>query len=236
MIALILSACATTLIVALRYLGGSGLFAWMTARVRPGLYREQSRQIGREIGWSLVSCAITGIPSGIIAWGWRQHGWTRIYDDPASHGWWWLPLSLALYLFLYDTWFYWTHRWMHRPAVFRRVHAIHHASRPPTAWAAMSFHPVEAAIVGLFVPALVFVIPIQTGVLGLVLMIMTVMGITNHMGWELFPRALVHTGVGHGLITASHHHRHHELYRCNYGLFFRFWDHLCGTDRGVSTP
>jgi sterol desaturase/sphingolipid hydroxylase (fatty acid hydroxylase superfamily) len=59
---------------------------------------------------------------------------------------------------------------------------------------------------------------------------MTVMGVTNHMGWELFPRALARSGW---LITASHHQRHHQLYRCNYGLYFRLWDRLCGTDRGL---
>ena len=33
-----LSALAMTAIVALRYLASSGLFAWLTARVRPGFY------------------------------------------------------------------------------------------------------------------------------------------------------------------------------------------------------
>jgi sterol desaturase/sphingolipid hydroxylase (fatty acid hydroxylase superfamily) len=53
------------------------------------------------------------------------------------------------------------------------------------------------------------------------------------MGWELFPRRLVHSRLGGWLITASHHQRHHDLYRCNYGLYFRWWDRLCGTDRGL---
>ncbi|MEL0209161.1 MAG: sterol desaturase family protein, partial [Novosphingobium sp.] len=95
--------------------------------------------------------------------------------------------------------------WMHRPAVFRQVHAIHHASRPPTAWAAMNFHPIEAAIVSLLIPVLVFVIPIHVGMLGIVLLVMTVMGVTNHMGWEMFPAWLVHSRAGNWLITASHH-------------------------------
>jgi hypothetical protein len=41
--------------------------------------------------------------------------------------------------------------------------------------------------------------------LGAVLAIMTFMGITNHMGWEIFPGRLVHSRLGHWLITASHH-------------------------------
>lgn len=139
-------------------------------------------------------------------------------------------------LFLHDTWFYWTHRWMHRPRPFRLAHAVHHASRPPTAWAAMSFHPLEALTGAVVVPALVFIVPVHVAVLGIVLLVMTVMGITNHMGWEMFPRALVHSRAGNWLITASHHHRHHEQYKCNFGLYFRFWDRLCRTDQGLSAP
>lgn len=229
------SAGAMTVIVALRYLATSGAFAWATRKVRPGLYRGLEGQIRKEIGWSLASAAIYGIPAGIVAWGWQQLGWTRIYTDFAAYPLWYAPLSVLLYLFAHDTWFYWTHRWMHRPWLFRRAHAVHHASRPPTAWTAMSFHPWEALTGAVVIPALVFVIPIHIALLGLVLGIMTLMGITNHMGWELFPARLVHSRLGGWLITASHHQRHHENYQCNYGLYFRVWDRLCGTDRGLSS-
>jgi sterol desaturase/sphingolipid hydroxylase (fatty acid hydroxylase superfamily) len=231
---IILSAVAMTLIVAVRYLATSGLFAWLTARLRPGAHDGLLPQIRREIAWSLASAAIYGIPAGIVAWGWQAQGWTRIYTDWSAFPLWYAPLSLLLYLFAHDTWFYWTHRWMHEPRPFRIAHAVHHASRPPTAWAAMSFHPIEAVTGAVVIPALVFVIPIHVALLGLVLAIMTLMGVTNHMGWELFPRRLVHSRLGGWLITASHHQRHHEEYRCNYGLYFRVWDRFCRTDRGLS--
>lgn len=228
------SALAMTAIVAVRYLVTSGAFAWATAKVRPGSHAGLGAQMRREIGWSLGSAAIYGVPAGIAAWGWQAHGWTRIYSDVHALPLWYLPLSLLLYLFAHDTWFYWTHRLLHRPAWFRVAHAVHHASRPPTAWAAMSFHPVEALTGAVVIPALVFLVPVHVGVLGLVLAIMTLMGVTNHMGWEMFPRALVRSRVGGWIITASHHQLHHERYQCNYGLYFRFWDRLCGTDRGLA--
>ena len=234
LVAALLSAIAMTGIVALRYLAASGLFAWITGQVRPGLYAGLSPQIRREIGWSLASAAIYGLPAGVVAWGWQARGWTRIYTAVGDYPLWWLPASFLAYLLLHDAWFYWTHRWMHRPEPFRLAHAVHHASRPPTAWAAMSFHPIEALTGAVVIPVLVFIVPVHVAVLGLVLLAMTVMGITNHMGWELFPRRLVHSRMGRWLITASHHQRHHEHYRCNYGLYFRHWDHLCGTDRGLS--
>ena len=232
--AMILSALAMTLIVALRYLAVSGGFAFATRYVRPGHYNGLDPQIRREIGWSLASAAIYGIPAGIVAWGWQEHGWTQIYTGWSDWPMWYLPLSVLIYLFAHDTWFYWTHRLMHRPRPFRIAHAVHHASRPPTAWAAMSFHPIEAVTGAVVIPLLVFLVPIHVAMLGVVLTVMTVMGVTNHMGWEMFPRALVHSKVGNWLITASHHQRHHERYRCNYGLYFRFWDRLCGTDRGLA--
>jgi len=231
----ILSIVAMTAIVAVRYLASSGLFAWATRRARPGLYRGLTAQIHREIGWSLASAAIYGVPAGLVAWGWQEHGWTRIYAHIGDFPLWYLPVSLALYLFAHDTWFYWTHRLLHRPRWFRAAHAVHHASRPPTAWAAMSFHPLEAISGAVVIPLLVFLVPVHVAVLGTVLAIMTLMGVTNHMGWELFPRSLVHSRLGGWLITASHHQRHHEEYQCNYGLYFRVWDRLCGTDRGLSS-
>ncbi|MEC8771431.1 MAG: sterol desaturase family protein, partial [Pseudomonadota bacterium] len=146
---------AMTAIVALRYLAASGVFAMLTQRVRPGYHSRLGPQIRREIGWSLASAAIYGIPAGLVAWGWQEHGWTRIYTAWDSWPLWYLPLAPLLYLFAHDTWFYWTHRLMHRPRWFRSMHAVHHASRPPTAWAAMSFHPWEALTGAVVIPALV---------------------------------------------------------------------------------
>lgn len=230
---LIGSAIAMTLIVGVRYLVSSGAFAWATRLRHPGLYAGMSPQIRREILWSLASAGIYGVPAGVVAWGWQQFGWTQIYTDLNAHPLWYLPVSVFCYLLLHDTWFYWTHRWMHAPRLFRIAHAVHHESRPPTAWAAMSFHPWEAVTGAVVIPLLVFLIPIHVAGLAAVLSIMTIMGVGNHMGWEMFPRAVVHGSFGKWLITATHHQKHHQAYRGNYGLYFRFWDRLCGTDIGL---
>jgi Delta7-sterol 5-desaturase len=231
--ALLLSALAMTVIVGVRYLLTSGAFAWATRVKYPALYADMGAQIGREIKWSLASAAIYGVPAGIVAWCWDNLGWTQIYSTVADYPLWYLPVSVILFLFAHDTWFYWTHRLMHRPFWFKHAHAVHHDSKPPTAWAAMSFHPWEALTGALVIPLLVFLIPIHIGALAVVLSIMTIMGITNHMGWELFPRWIVHGWLGQWLITATHHQQHHDKYRGNYGLYFRIWDKICGTDIGL---
>lgn len=233
--AIFLSIAAMSAIVAIRYLAVSGGFSWLTNRRFPDRKSSQADQIRKEIRWSLASAAIYGAPAGLLAWGWQEHGWTKIYTNGSDYPWWWLPASVVVYLLLHDAWFYWTHRWMHRPEIFRRMHAVHHASRNPTAWAAMSFHPWESLVGAVVIPVLVLLIPIHYAALLAVLMVMTVMGVTNHMGWELFPRWVVNGRLGQWLITASHHQRHHEKYLCNFGLYFRFWDQLCGTDRGYGS-
>jgi Delta7-sterol 5-desaturase len=233
MTAMLLSALAMTLIVAVRYLITSGFFAWLTERKMPGLYAKLQPQIRREISWSLASAAIYGVPAGLVAWAWDSLGWTLIYRNVADYPLWYLPMSILCFLMAHDTWFYWTHRLMHVPRWFKAAHAVHHESRPPTAWAAMSFHPLEAVTGAIIIPALVFLIPIHVGALGVVLAIMTLMGITNHMGWDMFPRFMVNGLLGNYLITATHHQKHHDAYRGNYGLYFRFWDKVCGTDIGL---
>ncbi|APG61630.1 sterol desaturase [Sphingorhabdus lutea] len=229
------SAIIMTIIIALRYLVSSGFFAWLTQQKFPALYQKLGRQMRREIYWSLLSAGIYGVPAGIVAWGWQNLGWTFIYQDISDYPLWYLPISLFLYLFAHDTYFYWTHRAMHIPKLFKIAHAVHHESRPPTAWAAMSFHPIEAFSGALFLPFMVFILPVHISVLGIILTIMTFMGIANHMGWEIFPKWIVHGRLGKCMITATHHQKHHDIYRGNYGLYFRFWDKICGTDVGLGT-
>src|SRR5690349_13895328 len=113
--AIVFSALAMTAIVAVRYVAVSGVFAWATQHVRPGHYAGLGPQMRRELGWSLASAAIYGIPAGVVAWGWQERGWTRIYSNWSDNPAWYLPVSVLIYLFAHDTWFYWTHRWMHRP-------------------------------------------------------------------------------------------------------------------------
>ena len=121
---LIMSAAAMTAIVGTRYLLVSGAFAWATRVREPGLYTGLDKQIKSEIKWSLASAAIYGIPAGIVAWGWDSLGWTQIYRDIDALPLWYLPVSVFLYLFAHDTWFYWTHRLMHRPFWFKAAHAV----------------------------------------------------------------------------------------------------------------
>src|SRR3546814_11708261 len=98
--AILFSALAMTAIVGVHYLITSGAFALATRVKHPGLYRVLEPQMKREIGWSLPSAAIYGVPAGIVAFGWPAHCWTRLYTHvhalPLSY----LPFRLFSFLFL----------------------------------------------------------------------------------------------------------------------------------------
>jgi len=101
----LLSALAMTFIVGVRYVLASAAFAWATKLRHPGLYSGLEPQMRREIGWSLASAAIYGVPAGIVAWGWDNLGWTLVYRDISDYPIWYLPRSVFLDLFAHDTWF-----------------------------------------------------------------------------------------------------------------------------------
>lgn len=53
-------------------------------------------------------------------------GWTRLYDRVDDYGWTYLILSVPLFLLFTDYCIYWIHRWLHTPALYKRIHKPHH--------------------------------------------------------------------------------------------------------------
>jgi len=232
---------ATTLmlsvIIVARYFAIAGLVYWALWKRDPEKvpFRKLTaitpapKTIRNEIRWSVIASLIYAIPGAVVIEAWKSGG-TLLYTDVADYGWVYLGFSVFLYLFLHDTYFYWTHRLMHRRRWFPIFHKVHHQSRQPTPWAGFSFHPYESIVGASIVPALVFIIPIHVGAILFILMLMTVVSITNHSGYELLPDSVLRSFFGRSWISAAHHNLHHLNYRCNYGLYFRFWDKVMGTD------
>jgi sterol desaturase/sphingolipid hydroxylase (fatty acid hydroxylase superfamily) len=225
-------------IIAVRYAAISGAFYWWlwgrpAEKVRAEKLtdiRPKRGLILSEIRWSLIASLIYAA-AGLIVWIAWQSGWTLIYTGLSAWDLLYIPLSIGLYLFLHDTYFYWTHRAMHHPKLFPVIHRVHHQSKQPTPWAAFSFHWTESVIEAAILPLLVFLVPIHIGALLVVLTIMTLNGVVNHTGYEIYPKRWMRGWFGRHVITATHHNLHHTRFACNYGLYFRFWDKLMGTDR-----
>ena len=232
-----------TVIVAVRYLAVAGaVFAllWLRrARTRALQLSRRSptkAQVRGEIGLSLLSSVIYAAPSALALEVWK-HGGTRIYSDlslAAGPG---MALSAAAYLLIQDAHYYWLHRLMHWRPLFRWLHAGHHRHPEPSPFAGFAFDPAEAALTGWLLPALAFVIPIEIHLAVFLLMLITVTGVLNHAGWEVWPRRVVEGPLGRTVITASHHAQHHGKFGCNYGLHLQWWDRLMGTNaEGANHP
>ena len=196
--------------------------------------REPTAQtIKNEIKLSTISAFIYALPAAIVIEVWKAGG-TVLYSGPiiSPSAWSYVAFSAFLYLFVQDTWFYWTHRLMHHKALYQLTHAGHHRSVQPTPWASFSFDPLEAMSSAWLLPVMALFVPLHVGVALALLMIMTINAVFNHAGWEVYPDKWVKGWFGKVFITAAHHNLHHTKFRGNYGLYFRFWDYLAKTDRG----
>ena len=144
------------------------------------------------------------------------------------------PLSrwvaeLALLYLLLDAWWYGTHRLMHHPLLFRRVHAIHHQFRHATPWASWAQGPWEAAINAVPYVVLPLVLPFHLTSLLTLHVVITIFATLGHCGHELFPRGADHRLPFCLLNSASHHALHHRQFGSNFGSLSSVWDSLLHT-------
>jgi Delta7-sterol 5-desaturase len=124
-------------------------------------------------------------------------------------------IGLFVYLFVMDTWFYWTHRFLHMPYFFKNVHLMHHQFYKPSAFCQDAVHPLEGLIQGpvghglatLFYP----IHPIALAVFGT---LTSIFAIAAHDGREY---------------DINDHYKHHTHVKVNFSLYWGFWDVVCGT-------
>jgi sterol desaturase/sphingolipid hydroxylase (fatty acid hydroxylase superfamily) len=194
--------------------------------VRPRL---DAAQLRREIGNSLITLAVGTLNALAIASLYRQ-GLTRLVFPPAALGFWQNALTFLLMISLSDTWFYWTHRLMHHPRVFRFVHITHHKSVEVNPYSSYSFHFLEAFILGAWIYPALMLVPVSILVLGVLQVAGLANNIMSHLGYEFYPRWFMRFFPFRMLNSATFHSLQHTTLNGNYGLFFRFWDRLMGTE------
>jgi lathosterol oxidase len=120
--------------------------------------------------------------------------------------------------------FYWIHRFLHWPPLYRKVHAVHHRSVNIGPWSGISMHPVESFLY--MSSALVFfVIPAHPVIFLLHLYIRAIGPAFTHAGFEKAlagDQKLVDVGD-------FHHQLHHRYFECNYGTAEMPWDRWFGS-------
>ena len=138
------------------------------------------------------------------------------------------PVWFVLLFLLTPVWisfhFYWIHRLIHWPPLYKSVHALHHRNTNVGPWSGLSMHPVEHLIFfsAILIHWLVAAHPIH---------------ILFHMQHQALTAATSHTGFeslfvrekGRLALGTFHHQMHHRYFECNYGNLEMPWDKWFGS-------
>ncbi|MCI5056884.1 MAG: sterol desaturase family protein [Flavobacteriales bacterium] len=223
--------------IALKYFtlcGGAYLIYWVWLK-KKNMHRfiqtkfPKLSKIHMEIRYSIIAMLVT-MTLGISAYFLIGTGITSIYTDISDYDIWYYLASYLIVLFIHDTYFYWSHRFMHLPKIYKYVHRVHHKSTNPSPWASFSFHPWEAIINNSFFFIVIFLIPVHSSVLIVFSFISMLINIKGHLGFELFPKGFMKNKWLNWNTTATHHNMHHESFNHNFGFYFTFWDKIMGTE------
>ncbi|MFT5165864.1 MAG: lathosterol oxidase [Saprospiraceae bacterium] len=188
----------------------------------------RGKDYAREIFYSAISIGIFSI----IAWAVfigpiREYNF--LFSKITAMPWWYYLITFPLLFIVHDTYFYWTHRLMHHPRLFKIFHLIHHKSTNPSPWAAYAFHPLEAVVEAGILVVISFVIPTHVIFVGTFFLLSIIYNVYGHLGFELYPAGTDKHRVGKWLNTSVNHNMHHKYFDGNYGLYFTFWDRLMHT-------
>lgn len=182
----------------------------------------------REVTYSIITVFVfVGI--AMIVFGSPLKKYNLVYQDFGLYGWDWWFISIMLMILLHDTYFYWTHRAMHHPALFKIFHLVHHKSTNPSPWAAYAFHPLEGIVEAGVIFPIAFLIPIHPTAIMVFLFFMMIYNVYGHLGYEIMPKNFNKHFIGKWFNTSVNHNMHHQYFKGNYGLYFLFWDRMMGT-------
>ncbi len=222
----------------IRYLlGAGGVYLIINLALSRALtgrkIREKSpegAQMRREFWISMRTVAIFALIGSIFVGGGIEAGIITLEESVSGRGWWYLAANLTVLIVLHDAWFYWSHRLIHRPRVFRRLHRLHHKSNNPSPWTAYSFDVGEALINAFYLPIALFLIPSSGLAIFFFLIHMILRNAIGHCGYEVFPSWRNGRPVFDWFTSVTHHDIHHAQAGWNYGLYFTWWDRLMETE------
>jgi ferredoxin-NADP reductase/sterol desaturase/sphingolipid hydroxylase (fatty acid hydroxylase superfamily) len=160
----------------------------------------------------------------------ESKGYTRIYFDINEYGYLWLGLSFFIVLFIDDMFFYWSHRAMHTPSLYKFFHKVHHESTDPSPLTAFAFHPSEAVVEYIVAFVLPFLLPLNFGLIIAWQIFSMLNNVLGHLGYEIYPKGWVKFPILKFKTASTHHNMHHQLFNGNYALYFTWWDKWMGTE------
>ncbi len=179
-------------------------------------------QVRDNMFWSLGSGVFFWTSYEALMFWAMANGWAPVLlwvDSPV----WFIFLFLLTPIWI-SFHFYWIHRLLHWPPVYKLAHALHHRNINVGPWSGLSMHPLEHLL--FFSSILIhFLVPAHP------------LHILFHMQHQSLTAATSHTGFENLLVKDSktlalgtfHHQLHHRYFEVNYGNLQMPWDKWFGS-------
>ena len=190
--------------------------------------RVDAKQIKSELINSLFTLTVSLVFIFVIYY-LKDEGYTKIYTDINEYPKFFAYGGFFIFLIIDDTWFYWVHRLLHHPKIYKYVHKVHHNSIDVNPFTSLSFHWFETvALTSWIIPFSLF-FPMYVPALGILQIWGFLDNIKSHVGYEFFP-SWWNKNFGKLMTSSTHHNMHHSKFTGNYGVHFRIWDKLLRTE------
>ncbi len=157
----------------------------------------------------------------LMFWG-MANGYAPVLS-PSEH-----PVWFAVLIILTPVWisfhFYWIHRFLHWPPLYKIAHSLHHRNTNVGPWSGLSMHPIEHLLFfsSVLIHWLVAAHPVH---ILFHLMHQSLTAATSHTGYEnLLVKDKRRLALG-----TFHHQMHHRYFECNYGNLEVPWDKWFGS-------
>lgn len=210
------------------------LIVWKLFKERLKNWRIQfkERVNGKQIKSELINSLFVLLVSTVfvlVVYFLKSKGYTKIYTDINEYPRFFAYFGFFIFLLIDDTWFYWTHRLLHHPRIYRYVHRVHHKSIDVNPFTSLSFHWAEAFLLTFWILPVSLFCPMYLPALVALQLWGFLDNIKSHLGYEFFP-SWWNRSIGKIMTSSTHHNMHHSKFNGNYGVHFRIWDRLLGTE------
>lgn len=181
-----------------------------------------SDQVKDNMFWSLTSGVAHLTLFQSITWWLMANSYIPQLD--IKNHFFWFALGFVLLPIWSAFHFYWVHRLLHVPFIYKHVHSLHHKNINIGPWSGIAMHPIEHT---LYISSMCIHWLIASHPLHVIF----------HVVWLGPGAAMSHTGYENLLIKDKqrlalgtfYHQLHHRYFECNYGNQELPWDRWFGT-------
>lgn len=223
-----ISVWGTFLVTFIVYWGAGAIYTCIDLTGRPAFllnfkiqddspYPVSLKSVYRVVRQVLVNQILVGIPFGVICfYVMKFRKYDGIFELPTLH---WVLLELSVFILIEEIGFYYSHRLLHHPKIYKYIHKRHHEWTSPIAITSIYCHPVEHIFSNLLPP---FLGPL-------------LMGSHTATSWLWFTLAILSTLNAHSgyhfpfFPSPEAHDFHHLKFNQNYGVL-GVLDRIHGTD------